>query len=147
MIRMTLTDDAPEVETIDGEGFVRIETMTTADEEDLVIFRANGTDDKPVAIPIAASATQRTTIRTPTSSQAVEMRVRERDLTGYGHYRIQCFTRRKQPRLYEFSLVKGETDDTISIVLDPTPTPCSWVTAEDVYQSSKTDKVTIPAQL
>ena len=146
MIRMTLTDDAPEIATIEGEGFVSIETMTTADEEDHVVFQVDA-NDKSVEVPVAASATQRTTIRTATGAQVIEMRVRERDLTGYGHYRIQCFTRRKQPRLYEFTLVKGEIEGHLSVVLEPTPAPCSWVTAEEIYQSSKTDKVTIPAQL
>jgi len=147
MIRMTLTDDAPEIQMIEGEpGFVRIESMTTADEEDSVVFQ---TDEKaaPVAVPVAAQATQRTTIKSAGGSQVVEMRVRERDLPDYGNYEIKCFTRRKQPRVYAFSIVKGEEEGQLSFVIDPKTTPCSWVTENDVYTTSKTEKITIPAQL
>jgi len=147
MIRVTLTDDAPEIETVPGDGFVRIETMTTAEDEDSVTFRESE-QSSPVSVLVSAAVTQRTSVVTPKSVQHSEMRVRERDLPGYGFYEIACYTRRKQKRVYSFEIVKDtEEEGKLSFVIDPKTTQSSWVTEEDVFPTSKTEKIVISAHL
>lgn len=141
MIEIDFVDDAPHIETNEGDGFVRIKTCCPVDRDDIVDRER---DTGREAIPVAASA--RTASRT--GGKTVEMFIRERDFSEHGHYHVHTWTRRGQERDYYFQLVKVAGDQKrVAIILDPRTTPSSWVTAEDVFQSSRSEKVVVELPL
>ena len=135
MIEIDFVDDAPHIETTEGDGFVRLKTCCPVATDDTVVREK---DTGKETIPIAASA--RTSSRA--GGKAVELFIRERDIAEHGDYHVHTWTRRGQERDYHFQLAKVAGDDTkVALIIDPRTTPSSWVTAENVHQTSPTVKV------